>query len=294
MKHFIVIGNIFRKVRVEAITEGARRLGLEPLFFRVNKNNSLREMCDKHNVLFGVSVGMRSCDAYAKGFLLARGINTLILDLGYLSRAEGPTDEVGYNQLGINQLCWIPPIDLPDDRLKVHNVDIAPSVQDNKKLLVLGQVPADTQHGLSPGDLKAWLLRQVGMYAGLGYYIYYRPHPKASKFLSHYKDQVFDRVHTSKALSLEDNIREVGTVLTYNSTAGLTALMMGRRVVCSETAHFYKVQGPVEVYNHLCRVAYAQWTAAELRSGEALEFMSQFDKRFVGQDYAPFASKIAS
>src|SRR5690606_22173500 len=106
-------------------------------------------------------------DAYPKGVLAAHGINCLTLDLGYFSRATGPDDEFGYNQLGINQLCWVPPVDCPTDRFARLNIQVEDRVLDlPHRVLVLGQVPGDTQHGLGPTELKAWLMKEIGYYAG--------------------------------------------------------------------------------------------------------------------------------
>lgn len=292
MKHFIVLGNVLKKVRVQALIEGAARFDLKPLFFRINETSSLQAMCDKHEIMFAVSVGMRASDAYAKGFLEAHGVNTLVLDLGYLSRAKGPSDETGYNQLGINRLCWIAPGDYPSDRLNRHVLVFDDHPITNKLALVLGQVPGDTQHGLTPGDLKAWLMHEIGRLKALGYRVEYRPHPKASKFMSHYKDILFDRVYLSQQFTLEENIRRASLVLTYNSTAGLNALMLGREVVCSSCAHFHGLRTKEEIYKHLCRVSYSQWTCDELRNGDALTFMSRFDSRFIG--YVADRTEIAS
>lgn len=295
MKHFIVLGNVLKKVRVQAIVDGAAKFDLKPLFFRINDNDSLEKMITEHDVMFAVSVGMRAADAYAKGFLEAHGINTLVLDLGYLSRAKGPNDETGYNQVGINRLCWIAPMDVPDDRLKKHNIrfESLPPLQP-AIALVLGQVPGDTQHGLSPGDLKAWLMHEIGRIKAQGYRLEYRPHPKASKFMAHYKDKLFDKVYLSQAHTLEENLRRASLVLTYNSTAGLTALVMGRKVVSSPIAHFHGLETPEQIYKHLCKVAYSQWTCEELRDGTALTFMSRFDARFIGIRYDSHSTKVAS
>ena len=284
MKRFVVLGNILRKVRVQAIVDGAKKFGLEPLFYRVGDEEGLKSLLSKHEVAFGVSVGMRASDAYAKGFLEAKGINTLILDLGYFSRSKGPADEIGYNQLGINRLCWIAPIDVSSDRLDKHGIKFQEPAKANGTALVLGQVPGDTQHGLTPGDLKAWLMHKIGELAASGFRLEYRPHPKASKFMAHYKGKLFDKVHLHTVATLEQNINAASHVLTYNSTAGLTALCMGRHVISSNVAHFHGLETQKEIYTHMCRVAYSQWNCEELRSGQALEFMSQFDKRFIGLD----------
>ena len=86
---------------------------------------------------------------------------------------------------------------------------------------------------------------------------------------------------------LKEAINGAHCVVTYNSTSGTDALINGVPVFAmSDTAQFYDIanhdlsdiENPLFVDDrlpHFSKVAYAQWTVDELKSGEALDFVME-------------------
>lgn len=66
--------------------------------------------------------------------------------------------------------------------------------------------------------------------------------------------------------------------MTYNSTAGVEAILAGAPVWCDEGAHYAAVARATRPKRlaYLRRLAWAQWTCDELRDGSAWEFLRQW------------------
>jgi hypothetical protein len=249
--------------RLEAMADGIRALGGEPLF---------ADPATPEGVHFVVSWGGSFVDAAWRGHWRGLGVPVLIMELGYLHRCVGQDDPEGYSQLGLDRIGWLPPIDCPPDRWWSLSIPLAAPVPvDCKALLVLGQVPHDAQHQLGPEALSGWLTEQAAAYAARGWRILFRPHPRHTLFtlgLPH------ERLEQG---TLQDCLSQAGRVLTYNSTAGVEALMAGLPVVSHPSAHVHGVRHcGSSRQDYLQRLAYAQWNCAELASGEALQFMHGF------------------
>lgn len=230
----------------------------------------------KHRPRFAFTCGMHHRDAIARGFLAGCLIPLVVLDCGYFNRSKGAHDLEGYNQIGINRLNWVPRTVCDASRWNMHGIELAPPVQDRPKAaLIIGQVPGDSQHHLSEQRLNAWLSEHAATLVAHGFRLFYRPHPM----------HVMTKVRIAAAIvkpeeeSLAASLARVQVAISYNSTAGLEALISGVRVICSPTAHYAHcadLKSRATLLQHLHRLAWTQWTCAELRSGAALQWLNSY------------------
>lgn len=216
--------------------------------------------------------GMRNNSLKGRNYCRSRGIDIAVVELGYLRRANSNADLEGYFQLGWNRIGWLPE-KAPEDRWKALGMGLEPIRNGGEYVLVLGQVGFDAQHGLSTHELAGWLLRAARQTAvELQKPVLYRPHPlqpntRLSPGFPHKQMNV-------KTTTLEQALDRAAAVVTYNSTAAVEAIRCGVRVVCAPTAHFHQVGADLTLReDYFQRLAYAQWTLEELRSGEAVRFI---------------------
>lgn len=298
------LGRYPEKVRLKAFGDGVRACGGHVLEIPDSDPRRVRSMIEgATRPSFAFSAGVAHREAAARGVLRAQGIPLLVLDLGFLRRATGPRDEHGFNQVGLNQLCWLPPgrsdsrtvgqsdspTDLPSDRFESLGLPIAeprssgsqlstlnPQLSSSGTLLVLGQKGYDAQHGMSSDALAAWLMERAARYWASGWSVVFRPHPEDLRL--GFRLGQARRVDLRKE-PLAANIAEATRALTFNSTAGLECLLAGVPVECNSTAHyapFADLADPAAFRAYLHRLAWAQWSCVEMRTGECLRFMNRF------------------
>lgn len=266
-----------KKLRLDAAAEGLQALGAEVVWIREGTLRHLHAALAAGVPRVVLASGMHVRDAHCRGWLRGLGIPLLVLDCGWFQRAGGPRDQHGYNQLGLDQLCWFPPKPWKPDpaRFESLGVTLQSKIEnrESKILLVLGQVPGDSQHHLSATQQEVWLGEHAAPFLARGWTIRYRAHPsdpQTSIGLIH------DR---SQGCTLAQDFALATHVLTFNSTAGLEALVAGLPVACSPSAHYAGLTpGTPALLDHCRRLAWAQWTCAELRTGEPLRFMDRWGK----------------
>src|SRR5690606_17779225 len=115
-----------------------------------------------------------------------------------------------------------------------------------------------------------------------GYRLRYRPHPRNPSLPFSVGHDRIDPANTSVEQDLADP--DVAVAITYNSTAGLAALMAGVPVECAPAAHYFRVadlQDRDALLRHLHKLAHSQWTCDELRTGEPLRFMARYLPRLL-------------
>lgn len=279
----LLLGPMGHKARIQAMSAGIVALGGEVVAVPDNKLAAIRHHLAAGPVAFAFTCGMHAREAVARGFLRGAGVPLLVLDCGYLRRCSGAQDEEGYNQLGIGGLCWVPTrADLIgagvapfSARFEALGLPVAEPVQGRGKVaLILGQVPGDSQHGMTETQLVRWLEETAAALLAQGYGLRFRAHPKAPgvRFAALRAD------HSPSGRSLAADLAEASVAVTYNSTAGLEALMAGVPVRCHASAHYAAVADLADrsaLMAHLHRLAWAQWTCAELRTGEPLRFLDR-------------------
>jgi hypothetical protein len=246
---------------------------------------TLSTLCATHKVMFAYTSGEHTAERMAREYLACVQIPLVILDLGYFKRASGAHDRVGYNQVGIGRIGWVPGEDdarpfCPARWESLGIGDCAPPTSNKtQNLLVLGQVPNDSQHKLSVRVLNSWYDDQVRKIVNNRSNVIFRPHPKA---LREPVPSCANQVSTPCACSLADAIASASVVVTYNSTAGLDAILAGVPVICSPSAHYAHIadygrnNGKVTaemVMRHMHKLAYSQWTCAEIETGAPLRYL---------------------
>lgn len=214
------------------------------------------------------------------------GKPVILLELGYLRRGTTCLKVApGYFQASLNRLCWLPPDDCPSDRFEALGMPLAPERKRQKKtgdILILGQVPDDGQHLLDEAALSAWYVAAVEkIRQHTDRKIVFRPHPKiAHRNLCPNADEM------QTGVPLEEALAAAHACVTYNSTAGTEALLAAVPVVCSPAAmyapwaetDFAAIEKPAvgDREQYFARLAYAQWTHEELRSGDAFRFLLRY------------------
>lgn len=209
---------------------------------------------------------------------VAAGIPVWVTDLGYVRR------DLGYLQLGVNRLNWIPEIECPPDRWNALGVELQPR-RHGEYILITGQKPDDGQHLMS--EMELWLL-YTNIVTELRKHtdreIVFRPHPWCN-YMAIDRARI-DKPTDIKSGGLAEAIAGAHAVVTYNSTSATDALIAGVPVFCHESAQasgianndLSQIENPYfpsdEVRQlHFNRVGYSQWLVRELESGIAAEFV---------------------
>lgn len=129
--------------------------------------------------------------------------------------------------------------------------------------LLLGQVPEDSQHNLSQYDLEQWLNQKCNFLQKVGYKeILFRPHPSAPHLT------VAGAEKLDYCEKLETHLAYVDTAVCYNSTSGIEAIRLGKRVICDHSAFYYPyAEGQRDKNELFARLAVSQWQVSELFEG---------------------------
>lgn len=196
----------------------------------------------------------------------AKGIPVIVTDLGYVRR------DLGYMQVGIDRLNWLPDFECPADRWDALGVELQPR-KHGDYILITGQKPGDGSHGMS--DTQLWKL-----YAGwveeirqhTDREIVFRPHPFARDM--GLEGVLIDKPSDKKSGGLAEAIEGAHCVVTYNSTSGTDALIAGVPVFCHESAQYADLGNsdfavieepyfPDDRLTHFHKVGYSQWQVQE-------------------------------
>jgi len=191
----------------------------------------------------------------------------LVADWGYLARVNQPDESAaGHWQVSLGGLNQVPTFACPSDRFDALGLEIVEQGGDpDGYVLVCGQVPGDAAHGMDAATLKAWLLEQISRYDD----VLYRPHPRGGIDLPGVKTQ---------RGPLSDALAGARLVVTCNSNVGHDALLAGIPVVANGRAAYEELSGETlpsvqARRDYFNRVAYGQWTLAEMRSGVCQRFV---------------------
>lgn len=262
------------KPRVEAFLTSCRAAGLRVFAAGADPSAWPWRM---DSIAFAVTCGMHDREAAGRVLLAAAGVPVVVLDLGYVRRASRGQHD-GYHQVGIGRLGWLPPFLCPGDRLQELEILVEePADKPGRRILVLGQVPWDSQHHMNGSQISGWLRRRVrGLRRLLGEKreVVLRPHPEDPRQPEW--GTTLSTIETAADVDLETAVRKSAAVVTYNSTAAVEAVRQGVPVICHPTAHYAETAWcPSKAHRteYFRRLAYAQWNLAELRDGAALKFI---------------------
>ena len=255
------------KARHIAMRRGVTATGGRTL--NVTSYDKLHAIIAETSPRFAFTSGMHAEEAYARGVLRALDVPLLVLDCGWFKRASGPQDTEGHNQVCVDSLNS--PAEGSYDASRWRLLDLPaprPPRGRGRYALFLGQVPNDSQHGMNADQLGVWFTEQRAVLACARMNVVYRPHPACKGFAFAWGMRLCEEPTLEKAFD------ECSLVVTYNSTAGLEAIMHGLPVVCSPRAHYAKIAGygfgdvPLEtVMHYVQRLAWNQWTCAEIAAG---------------------------
>lgn len=229
--------------------------------------------------------GLRKQYAKIHDMYSSHNIPVLVTDLGYIRRNPG------YFQVGFNRLGWIPGFPCPKDRLDALEIEIKREKEGNSKIknvVICGQRPMDAAHNLTEEELIAYYSQQLTAIREniKDSHVTWRPHPNSQMKLTG-----VDAVDLS--LDFADKLGNFDVIVAYNSTVGLAGITAGVPVICHPSAYYAEmcetdisniknvaIKSAREVEMFLARVAYGQWTVAEIESGAAFAFLfAVLDKR---------------
>lgn len=209
------------------------------------------------------------------------GIPIVVIDHGYMKRVHTLADyDTGYFQVGIGHLGWVPP-EAPDgDRFKQLGVEIksrAPRAL--RHALIAGQVAFDASHHMTESELAATYVRLGDAMRAAGLKVSYRGHPLARG--------VMPNLPAAPVSTLDEALEEADLLASVNSNAGLDALIAGVPACVLKPCHYIRMAyrwptplnmiqppDPKKLTALLQRLAWAQWTVAEMREGLPQAFLA--------------------
>lgn len=269
-----VYSNSTNSEALRAFVSGVERLGCELVWRR-------QQVKDLINSDAACLFGLKQVNRELKETLNARGIPVIVMEWGHLLRSRG------YHQVNVNRLCWLPPGPCPSDRFEMLGLDRATERREGDYVLVCGQTPGDAQHNMGWGAILRWqgnLLKEIKRNTGRE--VVWRSHPNMFRSLVQgeiLRPSEADRVSDPKLHTLAEDIEGAHALVTYNSTSGQEALLMGVPVFCNPCAIYAGVAntdlarledpGFFDTEDYFNRLAYSQWTFAEIAEGKALEFL---------------------
>lgn len=200
------------------------------------------------------------------------GRHYLVMERGYF-RDRFAYTSLGYD--GLNGRADFCNADVPGDRWEKHGVPLAPWRNPRRGyVLLLGQVYGDAS--LAGVHYANWLRHVSAQLRAMGREVVFRPHPLAPS----------SRVERVQVVggTLAEAFAGARCALTYNSNSGVDAVLAGVPLITTDrgsmawdvAAHsLLQVDDPPtpdrEAWAH--RLAYCQWTEAEITSGEAWDHL---------------------
>lgn len=223
-----------------ALGQGCRVAGYTP-YFR-SMSDWTRDCVEPFDLVFIFGLrgkGREILDAYPDAY---------VVDYGYLRRVMGTDNfETGHWQISKGGLNCLPAGPCPPDRFLRLGIDPKPMKPPARPRILCAQSIGDAAHPFDTAEkLKAW--------ADSIPHDEYRPHP-------------LDVVSSEP---LQAMLERAGTVITWNSTVGIDALVAGVPVEAHGPAVYRDTLDRSQLFS---RLAYGQWTMNEMASGLPLRFL---------------------
>lgn len=232
-------------------------------------------------VIFGVYKS-KIPQSYPRGQIFRqqreKNLDVVVLETGYINRGDGEHHHYAAGFNGLNGRADFRNRNMPPDRAEKLGVELKP-YRSGGPVVVCGQVPWDAS--VEGTDHPAWCQATVEKLRDYtDRKIKFRPHPLARNAM-----KPLWGCETSTVPFPED-LKDAHAVVTFNSNSGVEALVDGvpvfvadRGSMCWEIANksLMSIDVPTrpdrsQWLNDLC---YAQWTLAELMSGEAWEHLTR-------------------
>lgn len=244
-------------LEVAAFADGLRAASL-PFKYR-NHNHFTKDQTEAFDAV--VVSGLRAQGKDILEAYSALNIPVIVIDYGYMDRVFGVgTWSTGHWQLGLNRLGWVPPFKCPSDRFDALNITLK-SPRDGEVIIVCGQHAGDPSHGMDSKGISDWATKAIQEMKVYGMPVLWRPHPDSPDVKATGHDGL------SRG---EMDWSKVHAIRCINSNIGHEAIIEGVKVYADDTAPYAGIE---DRYEYFCRLAYAQWTLDEMRSGEAIEFI---------------------
>ena len=217
--------------------------------------------------------------SYRRGHVIheqkKHGLQTVIVETGYIDRGAGPDHYYAVGLNGINGRADFRNDDSPSDRARKFFGKLKPWRSSGDHILLCGQVPwdASVQHI----DFVGWTQSTAEVLQGLtDRPIVYRPHPLA-------KTDPPTGTIKSKNYWIEDDFRNCWCTVTFNSNSGVDSVLSGIPAVAMDEGSMLKdmvanigsIDNPPtpDRAQWLRDLAYAQWTPREMAQGETWDHL---------------------
>lgn len=221
-----------------------------------------------------------------------RQLPILLLENGYLGRpaswkVDHKVPEGGYVQASWDRLHNIakgnPSRERLDMILEDCGLTFTPEAPEKKEriLLVCSQVPDDSQHKMGPRQMQMWESSKIRELLTRFTFdrVVWRPHPlgKGKAIKPDAGSKSVPLVESEPGTMLSKEISEASMVMTFNSNAGVEAMLQGVPVDCDNRCHYYGFcnSGSKAREVILSKLAWSQWKLSELKSGAAMEGIIQ-------------------
>jgi hypothetical protein len=262
----------------EAAERGLRRLGFD---IQIQIPGPWSPADAERSADAVVTVGIRGKCAEAAEFYAKRGIPVAMLDLGHL-RKPGPDGKTQF-RVTPPRHDWLPEFEggsVPYDRLDALGIEVGERRRvKGQHVQIAGQLAGDSAHGKSRGEVIAWAQDVLGRLRSLtDSPIVWRPHPSEV-----YPIQGVDGMSDPANESLAQALEKTWLLVTWNSTAGLEALIAGLPVVAEGPAVYSALSGSLSDFKGLkapdrnalrellAKLAYTQWSPEEIATGMPIE-----------------------
>lgn len=258
---------------LSAWADGLRSVGVASRWTLIN--DWAREECDAV-AIYGLRFHGRDVLEYYE----KRGVPVVVIDHGYMKRVNVAADlPTGYLQVGVNRLGWVPPAAPSADRLNALGVEVRERERKPiRRAVIMGQVPHDASHRMPEARLVQCYEKLYEELQAAGI--------KNVAFRAHPLGHVDPKIPKDGMSPCDDAIRRADLVVSLNSNAGLEAIIDGCPAVTLLDGHYSELAyrwpvlpglieppPPARVTSFLERLAYAQWTDAEIREGKPYLFL---------------------
>lgn len=198
-----------------------------------------------------------------------------VIECGYFN------DRLAFYSLGIGGLNGRADFNndnSPPDRWHKYGFELPPWKKSGDYYLIMGQVPGDMS--IDGVDIiQFYHMNMMRLSLKTDKPIYFRPHPKTRQL-----SPKGLKAPILGGMSLEQSFKRAAGVITYNSNSGVDAALSGVPVLTQDIGSMAWPVGAKTInelidFNYPDRtqwaynLAYAQWTAEELKSGEAWEHL---------------------
>lgn len=245
---------------------------------RRSANDFRRGDTEPFDLAFVYSLRSRGADELLKAYARMR-VPVVVMDYGYLKRACQEAFGGGgeYWQVGIGGLNSLPDFACPSDRFDALGIDIKAKGGDPEGyVLVAGQHDGDPSHGRTDAEgLRSWAATQCAFWQGQGAPVAFRPHPFSPTIAPEVEGLVDAPADLGAALA------GARLVVVQTSNLGHDALLAGVPVCATSEDAPYAELSSVDLPSveerraYFSRVAYGQWTLAELAAGDWLRFYEE-------------------